>query len=112
MGKKKSQNLLTAKDLEYVVGRYKDRIRDEGVTFRSMNSGSAERQNLRHSVHFEILANEECVLDFGCGIGNFYEFITAREFSGSYTGVDAVPDYVEHCRQQFPGAQFELANTL
>jgi cyclopropane fatty-acyl-phospholipid synthase-like methyltransferase len=104
--------LLTTKDVDYVVGRYTKRIREEGVTFRSMNSGSPERQALRHSVHFETISQTDSILDFGCGIGNFYEYITARSFEGSYTGVDAVPDYIQHCRKHFSRGRFELANSL
>src|SRR5262249_50718932 len=104
--------LFSAEDLEYVRGRYQKRIAQDGVTFRSMNSGTDDKQRLRHSVHSEVVSKDARVLDVGCGIGQFYGFLLARGYQGAYTGIDVVPEYVEHCRTHFPNGQFEVRNAF
>jgi SAM-dependent methyltransferase len=102
-------------DLEYIRNRYQERIAGHGVTFDSMNSGSLDKQQIRHSVHASIIPLERGdvrVLDLGCGLGQFLSFLRVKGFQGVYTGIDIVPEYVEHCRREFPTDRFELRNVF
>jgi SAM-dependent methyltransferase len=97
-------------DLAYVRGRYQKRIATDGTTFKSMNSGTEEKQRIRHAVHQSIIRTGNSILDVGCGIGQFYKSVRDRDPSVEYTGVDIVPEYIEHCKTSFPDAKFELRN--
>lgn len=97
-------------DFEYVRSRYQKRIAVDGTTFKSMNSGTEEKQKLRHSIHSEIIKPGASVLDLGCGIGQFYENLKSSGIPFSYTGIDIVPEYIEHCKKNFPDAKFLLRN--
>jgi SAM-dependent methyltransferase len=104
--------LLSPEDLDYIRSRYQRRIAEKGLTFDSMNSGTREKQRLRHQVHAEAVRPGQSVLDVGCGLGDFCRFLQERGFSGQYTGTDIVPEYIEHCRQNFPDGTFVLADAL
>jgi SAM-dependent methyltransferase len=106
---------FSAVDLEYVRSRYQQRIADHGVTFDSMNSGSLDKQQIRHSVHASIIpleGRDVRVLDLGCGLGQFLAFLRGKGFHGLYTGIDIVPEYVDYCRREFPADRFELRNVF
>ncbi len=104
---------LDPRDANAVIERYRRRIEQCGPTPASLNSGSVEAQRRRHAVHAAALPSKDVtVLDVGCGVGMFYEFLRQHGFAGAYTGYDIVPQYVERCRQRFPQARFELRNVV
>jgi SAM-dependent methyltransferase len=106
-----SKSTLSKLDVQRVKDRYLSRISKYGVTFESMNSGSVEKQRVRHTVHAEAIRRSTCrVLDVGCGLGDFYRFLTAKGFDCDYTGYDILPDYVNACREAFPEATFAVRN--
>jgi SAM-dependent methyltransferase len=99
-------------DVDYVRSRYEGRISRGGLNFASMNSGTEERQAIRHSVHASVIEPNSSVLDVGCGMGYFYKFIAERGFEGRYVGIDLVPQYVDLCTEQFPEASFKVLDVL
>jgi biotin carboxylase/SAM-dependent methyltransferase len=102
---------LAEHDAAAVVARYQERIRRHGVTFESMASGSLEKQRIRHYTHALALRGDNpAVLDIGCGLGQFYEYLKERGLACRFTGYDLVPEYVAHCRSRFPEAEFETRN--
>lgn len=48
------------------------------------------------------------VLDLGCGPGHLSGHLAAG--GASVTGIDLVPEFVEHARATYPGASFELGS--
>jgi SAM-dependent methyltransferase len=103
--------VLNDADRQRVVHRYQERIARCGVTFDSLNSGSPEKQRIRHAVHATALRGDcPAVLDVGCGLGGFYEFLRQQGIACRYTGYDIVPEYVAACQQAFPESQFLLRN--
>jgi SAM-dependent methyltransferase len=52
------------------------------------------------------------VLDVGCGIGDFYPFLTQLYGPLSYTGIDIVPQLIERATLRFPDAEFECVDLL
>jgi biotin carboxylase len=104
---------LADQDVAAVVDRYRERIKRYGVTFESMASGSIEKQRARHKVHRSALASSAgSVLDIGCGLGQFYSYLSAGQVACQYSGYDIVPEYVAYCRECFPECQFEVRNIL
>src|SRR5207237_2452342 len=92
---------LSAADLEYVRSRYQQRIGASGVTFKSMNSGTLEKQSIRHSVHagaIDLRDPSLRVLDVNYGLNQFLTFLRAHGFRDRYLNLDIVPEYVDHCR--------------
>jgi SAM-dependent methyltransferase len=107
----KSQSPLDGADVAAVVARYKNRIGQHGVSLESMASGGADKQRIRHAMHAAALrgASPE-ILDVGCGIGQFYDFLKGSGLACKFTGYDIVPEYVEYCRKRFGDATFEKRN--
>jgi len=62
---------------------------------------------------FEILSkigdlNGKTILDFGCGLGDLYGYLSKRFKKLAYLGIDIVPDFVVAARYKYPKARFEL----
>lgn len=107
------EHVLHGDDLEYVINRYQERIKQFGLGIESLNSGGAEKQRVRHAVHACALRGPRpLVLDIGCGLGDFYRFLVETNRPCNFVGYDIVPEYVEACRQGFPEARFERRNVL
>lgn len=102
----------SATDLAHVRDRYLERIAVHGVSSASMNSGTPEKQALRHRVHLELVQPGWSVLDVGCGVGEMLAAMRTLGLRGRYVGVDIVREYVEHCRRHFPDEHFELVNVF
>jgi 2-polyprenyl-3-methyl-5-hydroxy-6-metoxy-1,4-benzoquinol methylase len=49
------------------------------------------------------------LLDFGCGNGHYQSILSACSHTAKwdYTGADLRPDFVQWCRQTYPGIPFE-----
>lgn len=102
---------LNQDDKKNVVQRYKNRIEQHGVTFESLSSGSEEKQRIRHQVHASVLYGDKpSVLDVGCGLGQFRQYLSDNNHSVAYTGYDIVPEYVDACRERYPEDNFEGRN--
>jgi len=103
--------VLDPDDVRQVVCRYQKRIAEHGATFVSLNSGSLQKQELRHTVHASALQGRKpSILEVGCGLGDFYKYLLSREIDCSYLGYDIVPEYIAECRHLYPSARFELRN--
>lgn len=99
--------VLDPEDTNRVIRGYRLRIAKYGATFASLNSGSIEKQRIRHQVHASALMGS-CltVLDIGCGLGDFYQYLKEDGHNCQYTGYDIVPEYVADCRRRYPEANF------
>lgn len=107
----RSKSPLVKNDIDQVVGRYRRRIIEHGVTLASMASGDAAKQALRHRIHATaILGGNQSVLDIGCGLGCFLSYLRENSIECKYTGYDIVPEYIDDCQLSFPGSQFHKRN--
>jgi SAM-dependent methyltransferase len=105
--------VLNPSDAERVIRRYQRRIAEYGPTFESLNSGSIEKQRVRHQVHASALRGAcPSLLDVGCGLASFYEYLTQEGRDCEYAGYDIVPEYVDLCRTRFAECKFRLRNIL
>lgn len=103
---------LSDEDKRRVIASYEDRLTRHGIDVATLNSGGNAKQRIRHSVHAGLfdLAGKH-VLDVGCGIGMFYEFLRGNGIEiASYTGIDIVEPFVESNRERFPEARFEIVD--
>lgn len=103
--------VLDPEDVNLVVQRYQRRIAEHGPTFASLNSGSEEKQAIRHWVHASALRGTRVsILEIGCGLGDFYKYLLAQKRDCSYSGYDIVPEYITECRNSYPQSRFEVRN--
>ena len=103
--------VLDPEDVNRVILRYQQRIAEHGATFASLNSGSAEKQAIRQWVHASALRGARpSILEVGCGLGDFYSYLTAQKRDCSYHGYDIVPEYIAQCKRAYPEARFEVRN--
>ncbi len=52
------------------------------------------------------------MLDVGCGLGTYYEFLKASGVRTRYTGYDLVPEFIAANRERFPEARFLVRDIL
>lgn len=105
--------VLDPEDADRIIHRYQERIARVGLTFESLNSGSEEKQRIRHAVHASALRGPvPSVLEIGCGLGCFCRFLSGRGQQCSYVGYDIVPEYIAECRRVYPEARFQLRNVF
>ncbi len=52
------------------------------------------------------------ILDVGCGIGDFYQYLEERVDTFSYTGVDILPEMIEEAKRRYPGGTFITGDLL
>jgi len=100
---------LSEEEKASVVARYLERYAKHGIHVDALKSGGAAKQHIRHIVHASMfdLKNKH-VLDVGCGIGMFYEYLKSLPNQiASYTGLDIVEPFLEYDRAQFPEARFD-----
>jgi len=103
--------VLDPDDITQVVRRYQQRIAEHGTTFASLNSGSLEKQELRHEVHCCALRGRKpSILEVGCGLGDFYKHLLSHEIECTYHGYDIVPEYITECQRLYPSTEFRLRN--
>ncbi len=64
---------------------------------------------------FEVLCQErdlngKKILDYGCGLGDFYGFLKKKYKNFSYIGIDVVPNFIMEARLKYPMAKFEVSD--
>ncbi len=101
--------MLGDEDRSRIVARYSARYDQFGVDIRTLNAGKGNKLRLQHDVHASIDdLRGKTVLDIGCGLAFYYEYLQARGIQVDYVGYDIVPDFIESDRERFPEATFEL----
>jgi hypothetical protein len=106
-----SARVLDPDDVSLVIQRYQRRIAEHGPTFASLNSGSEEKQAIRQWVHASALRGERpSILEVGCGLGDFYKYLSGQQRDCFYHGYDIVAEYITECRRTYPKAKFEVRN--
>lgn len=89
--------------------RYRERLERFGPTIRALASGAPERRLIRYGVLAEVGdLDGASVLDLGCGLGDFYEYLGSRSIHTTYTGYDISPELVARAAERFPEVEFEV----
>lgn len=69
------------------------------------------RQRIRFRVLAELgLQNGDHVLDVGCGLGHFCEFLRRENIRVHYTGIDIVESLIHAAQQAHPQGQFRVGD--
>jgi len=100
-------------DDEKNIKLYSELVEKFGIDIRSLNWGSRASQELRFSILSHVGKIEGAtILDVGCGLGDFYEWLTKNNKTVEYSGIDITPKMIEIARQRFLGVDFHLENLL
>jgi SAM-dependent methyltransferase len=96
-----------------VASYYDELVERHGDSARSCDYGDPRSQIAK----FEVLASVaplegRRVLDVGCGLGHFADFLKARYSELTYVGVDLSPRMIELGRELHPGLDLRVANIL
>ena len=96
-------------DKAEIAHRYQERLRQHGASGAALATGTPERQEIRFGVLAGVGELDGArVLDLGCGLGDFYQFLLTRGVRPRYTGYDITPGFIEHAKARFPEAHFEV----
>ena len=78
-----------------------------GGSYRALDWGSHEGQELRFRILSEIAdLDGKAILDVGCGLGHFYDWLKAQGFRFSYTGIDIADRMLQEAKKAHPDARF------
>ena len=94
-----------------VVKIYSDRLEKYGMSQKTLG-WDKNRGNLR----FEIFnsrwdLNHSSILDFGCGFGDFYNFLIKKGIKNfKYLGVDINKELIKCANKRYPDAEFICIN--
>ncbi|OVE81100.1 hypothetical protein BVY03_04685, partial [bacterium K02(2017)] len=56
--------------------------------------------------------NNHSLLDIGCGLGDFYRYLTNQGLIIDYTGFDIMPEFILKAGKKYPKAKFATKNIL
>jgi SAM-dependent methyltransferase len=99
--------MLDNSDKLNILKRYDSRIMNFGVSEETLAIGPIEHQVQRYNVLLEVgIKSGDTVLDIGCGLGGFYNFLIASGIKVKYIGIDINTRYIDECKRRFPEASF------
>jgi SAM-dependent methyltransferase len=96
---------------EYVTSFYDRSLHLFGDRPESLR-WTQEGQRARHEAMLDIAGRIQGrkILDFGCGKGDFYQFLKDKGIEPHYTGFDINENLIALARQKFPGTRFEVCD--
>jgi SAM-dependent methyltransferase len=73
----------------------------------------------RHQVMYDLIKPKEqlhitnsTLLDFGCGLGHFYEWIQTQTYQPKYSGLDINKGFCDACKVKYPYLNFYYTDIL
>lgn len=95
---------------QHINDFYKDRIDKFGFSKEAIVYKVDEQMRLRYTMLVSMfkIGKEDTILDIGCGLGYFCDFLRANGFTGKYTGFDINSEFIEYCRKTHPNDEFEV----
>lgn len=82
---------------------YADLLAKHGHSFKSLNWGSFKSQQLRFKILSDIgLQAGDSVLDIGCGLADYYLWLSNNIPGVDYSGIDLSPSMINQAVKRFP----------
>lgn len=93
---------------------YSKRLKEYGPTKEALVYRAESQQKNRYALLADIepIARESSVLDVGCGLGFFCEYLRRFGWEGRYTGIDINPDMIKTCKERLPNDNFICKDIL
>lgn len=79
-----------------LISHYQALLAEHGPGAQAVQWADAQTQSARFAVLTGIAPELGRVLDVGCGLAHLHAFLKARGYTGSYHGVDIVPEFITH----------------
>ncbi len=107
------ENTSTSCNTESIIRFYDKNVRAYKNDIKSVAWGSRKSQEKRLEILSQIADLEgRSVLDVGCGLGDFYGWLS-REYSNiRYAGIDITPSMIEIASKNYPKTRFKIQNIL
>ena len=100
-------------DFNKNIDFYSDLIEKHNLDVKSLNWGSRESQEMRFDLFAQLdNLNQKSILDVGCGLGDFYNWLEKKNIQTNYKGIDITPKMIEKAKERFPNVNFEVKNIL
>lgn len=100
------------KDKEMIIERYNKKLKNNKKD-DILSTGSKVRRDIRFKVLTEIGDfRGKRILDLGCGIGDFYQYLQDHNIDCEYTGYDINQNIVQLAKERFPDINFEVKDIL
>jgi ubiquinone/menaquinone biosynthesis C-methylase UbiE len=92
---------------------YDSLLKNHNLCYQSLNWGSKESQEKRFQVLTEIgIKQGDTVLDVGCGLADYYSWLTLNFGTVGYQGIDITPSMVEACKKKYPRIDFSIGTVF
>jgi cyclopropane fatty-acyl-phospholipid synthase-like methyltransferase len=90
-----------------IAKHYDDCYKQHGNNHLGVDWPNYEDTLKRHQVMFDLVKYEDStLLDFGCGLGHFYEWIKTNQKQVHYSGLDINENFYNSCKTKFPSQTF------
>lgn len=102
---------FSARDLKALELYYSRQLAGHQAPEKRVGWQTAESQRVRFEALAQVgpLAGAR-VLDVGCGLGAFLDYLNGQSIGALYTGVDLFPNVIREARRAHPEARFEARN--
>jgi trans-aconitate methyltransferase len=91
---------------------YTPLVQEFGYSFRSVDWGSETSQNKRFEILLDCVNYQKLrILDVGCGVGHLAAYLKSHNFTGSYLGIDLVPEMIEKARSYHRDFDFKSVDS-
>jgi SAM-dependent methyltransferase len=95
-----------------IADHYKECFLKHGDNHLGVDWPNKEDTIKRHEVMYDIIKedntkiNEVTILDFGCGLGHFYEWLLTKDIRPHYYGLDINTEFYNACKMKYPNNTF------
>jgi SAM-dependent methyltransferase len=98
---------MDAPSKEYLIHYYNRLLSAYGDSPEALR-WTPRGQRLRYNMLLEITSdlNGKRILDYGCGKGDFYGFLSKQNIHVDYTGMDINPSLIDIARDKYPSCSF------
>lgn len=94
---------------EYVISFYSRSLQFYGDTPAAVKwSGPGQRRRFESMIDLDADMSSMKILDYGCGKGDFYQYLKEMAIDVDYVGFDINEDMVALAKRKYPGCRFEV----
>jgi SAM-dependent methyltransferase len=93
--------------LKTVDKYYTSKVNTLGATSEGVDWNGPDSQYLRFKILSEVIAeNKVSILDYGCGYGEYINYLNSQDLEYAYTGYDISKAMIKQAKEKFPGKEY------
>lgn len=109
----KSVTSWNTSDRTLVKAFFENRMKKYSDNHRILGFGSKESQIVRYKVATEIGdLRGKSILDYGCGLGDFIDYLEKKRINVKYTGYDISEKIIKRAQKLHPNHHFEVRDII